>query len=79
MKRAELIKELTSMGCVFIRHGANHDWYQNPRTKACQPVVGTGRSVTSWPSTSSRCWATETEQEDARNLLSSARDLIVSP
>ena len=26
------------MGCVFIRHGGNHDWYQNPRTKISQPV-----------------------------------------
>ena len=26
------------MGCVFIRHGGNHDWYQNPNTKSAQPV-----------------------------------------
>ncbi len=26
------------MGCVFIRHGGNHDWYQNPKTKVSQPV-----------------------------------------
>jgi hypothetical protein len=26
------------MGCVFIRHGGKHDWYQNPRTKMCQPI-----------------------------------------
>jgi len=26
------------MGCVFIRHGGKHDWYQNPRTKQCQPI-----------------------------------------
>lgn len=26
------------MGCVFIRHGGNHDWYQNPHTKISQPV-----------------------------------------
>ncbi len=26
------------MGCVLIRHGAKHDWYQNPRTKVSQPV-----------------------------------------
>lgn len=26
------------MGCVFIQHGGNRDWYQNPRTKMCQPV-----------------------------------------
>lgn len=23
---------------MFIRHGGKHDWYQNPLTKACQPV-----------------------------------------
>lgn len=26
------------MDCKFIRHGGNHDWYQNPRTKVSQPV-----------------------------------------
>lgn len=38
MKRLELIRFLESMGCVLIRHGGNHDWYQNPSTKASQPV-----------------------------------------
>lgn len=26
------------MGCIFIRHGGRHDWYQNPTTKVAQPV-----------------------------------------
>lgn len=38
MKRRDLIRELERMGCVLIRHGAKHDWYQNPRTKVSQPV-----------------------------------------
>jgi mRNA interferase HicA len=38
MKRRGLIKQLEEMGCVFIRHGARHDWYQNPKTKISQPV-----------------------------------------
>jgi len=38
MKRRDLIKELENMGCVFIRHGGKHDWYQNPKTKVSQPV-----------------------------------------
>jgi predicted RNA binding protein YcfA (HicA-like mRNA interferase family) len=38
VKRRELIKKLEEIGCVFIRHGGRHDWYQNPRTKVCQPV-----------------------------------------
>jgi len=38
MKRRDLIRQLTDMGCVFIRHGGKHDWYQNPATKVCQPV-----------------------------------------
>ena len=38
MKRSELIRSLESMGCVLIRHGGNHDWYQNPMTKVSQPV-----------------------------------------
>jgi len=38
MKRRDLLKELENMGCVFIRHGGKHDWYQNPKTKVPQPV-----------------------------------------
>ena len=29
MKRRDLIRRLRDMGCVFIRHGGKHDWYQN--------------------------------------------------
>jgi predicted RNA binding protein YcfA (HicA-like mRNA interferase family) len=38
MKRIDLIKKLAGMGCVLIRHGGKHDWYQNPRTKMAQPI-----------------------------------------
>ena len=38
MKRADLIREIKSMGCVLIRHGGKHDWYHNPVTKASQPI-----------------------------------------
>jgi len=38
MKRAELIKKIENMGCVLIRHGGKHDWYQNSNTKVSQPV-----------------------------------------
>ncbi len=38
MKRRELLRRLNAMGCVLIRRGANHDWYQNPATKMSQPV-----------------------------------------
>jgi mRNA interferase HicA len=38
MKRVELTKRLRNTGCVLIRHGAKHDWYQNPNTKVSQPV-----------------------------------------
>jgi predicted RNA binding protein YcfA (HicA-like mRNA interferase family) len=38
MKRTDLIRMLEKLGCVFIRHGANHDWYQNPRSKVSQPI-----------------------------------------
>ena len=38
MKRKDLIRELLTMGCVLIRHGAKHDWYQNPSTKMSQAV-----------------------------------------
>jgi mRNA interferase HicA len=38
MKRVDLIKKIERLGCVLIRHGAKHDWYQNPDTKVSQPV-----------------------------------------
>jgi predicted RNA binding protein YcfA (HicA-like mRNA interferase family) len=38
VKQRDLIKKLEEMGCVFIRHGGKHDWYQNPRTKVSQPI-----------------------------------------
>jgi len=38
VKRVDLIKEIKNLGCVFIRHGAKHDWYQNPTTGVSQPV-----------------------------------------
>ena len=38
MKRRDLIRKLKGLGCVFIRHGSKHDWYQNPDTRVSQPV-----------------------------------------
>jgi predicted RNA binding protein YcfA (HicA-like mRNA interferase family) len=38
LKRRDLIKKLEEMGCVLVRHGANHDWYTNRKTKTSQPV-----------------------------------------
>jgi predicted RNA binding protein YcfA (HicA-like mRNA interferase family) len=36
--RRDLIRKLEETGCVLIRHGGRHDWYQNPRTKVSQPI-----------------------------------------
>ncbi|MGE5581743.1 MAG: type II toxin-antitoxin system HicA family toxin [Bacillota bacterium] len=38
MKRIDLIRKLEQTGCILIRHGGRHDWYQNPTTKMSQPV-----------------------------------------
>ncbi|MEW6755639.1 MAG: type II toxin-antitoxin system HicA family toxin [Candidatus Latescibacterota bacterium] len=38
MKRVDLVRRIEADGCLFIRHGGRHDWYQNPRTGVCQPV-----------------------------------------
>jgi len=38
VKRADLVREILKTGCTMIRHGARHDWCQNPRTRACQPI-----------------------------------------
>jgi predicted RNA binding protein YcfA (HicA-like mRNA interferase family) len=38
MKRKDLIHAIEEVGCIFIRHGSRHDWYQNPETKISQPI-----------------------------------------
>jgi mRNA interferase HicA len=38
MKRKELVKKLTTAGCVLVRSGARHDLYKNPKTGKRQPV-----------------------------------------
>jgi len=38
MKRKDLIFAIEEAGCVLLRHGGRHDWYQNPDTKTSQPV-----------------------------------------
>ena len=38
MKHRDLIRKVEHLGCVFIRHGGKHDWYQNPVTGISQPV-----------------------------------------
>ncbi len=38
MKRKALIKKISSMGCILVRHGNNHDLYKNPATGNKQPV-----------------------------------------
>jgi mRNA interferase HicA len=38
MKRKDLIRAIEEAGCIFIRHGGRHDWYQNPETKISQPI-----------------------------------------
>jgi mRNA interferase HicA len=38
VKHTDLIKKLSELGCVLIRHGGKHDWYHNPNTGMSQPV-----------------------------------------
>jgi mRNA interferase HicA len=38
VKRIDLIRKLEEFGCKLVRHGGNHDWYENPRTGIGQPV-----------------------------------------
>jgi mRNA interferase HicA len=38
VKHRDLVKKIEELGCLFIRHGGNHDWYPNPTTKISQPV-----------------------------------------
>jgi mRNA interferase HicA len=38
MKRKELIKTLSSLGCLLVRRGGRHDLFKNPATGKQQPV-----------------------------------------
>ncbi|MGA2331764.1 MAG: type II toxin-antitoxin system HicA family toxin [Syntrophales bacterium] len=38
MKRKDLIKKITSVGCILLRRGHRHDLYVNPKTGKKQPV-----------------------------------------
>lgn len=38
MKRRDLVRKLEESGCLLIRNGGKHDWYQNPSTKVAQPI-----------------------------------------
>jgi mRNA interferase HicA len=38
MKRVDLIRKISDLGCVLVRHGGKHDWYRNPVTGVSQPV-----------------------------------------
>jgi len=38
MKRIDLVKAITDLGCVLERRGGKHDWYRNPTTSVCQPI-----------------------------------------
>jgi len=38
VKRKDLIKKITSAGCVLLRHGNKHDLYGNLKTGKKQPV-----------------------------------------
>jgi len=38
VKRRDLVQKLEEMGCVLIRQGGKHDWYQNQLTRMAQPV-----------------------------------------
>jgi predicted RNA binding protein YcfA (HicA-like mRNA interferase family) len=38
MKQADLVRLLLRKGIVFVRHGANHDWYKNPSTGISEAV-----------------------------------------
>jgi hypothetical protein len=38
MKQVDLVRLLLRKGVVFVRHGANHDWYKNPLTGISEAI-----------------------------------------
>ncbi len=55
MKRADLVKEIESKGCILIRHGGKHDWYRIRLPRFLNLFHGTAKSLTAWQSISSKC------------------------
>ena len=53
MKRIDLIRQVEETGCVLIRHGAKHDWYQIPAQAPISLFHAIKRSRTISPATSS--------------------------
>ena len=47
MKRTQLIRRIEADGAYLLRHGSNHDWYVNPRTKKSQ-AVPRHREIKEW-------------------------------
>ena len=39
LKDEDIIFSLHLLGCVLLRQGGKHDWFENPRTKVYQPVL----------------------------------------
>jgi len=54
MNRQDLIRGIEKNGCILIRHGARHDWYQNPKTGRVNPSPGIARSRSLLRTTSSK-------------------------
>jgi predicted RNA binding protein YcfA (HicA-like mRNA interferase family) len=38
VKRKKLLKEIAKRGAIFVRHGANHDIYENQRTNTSTQI-----------------------------------------
>lgn len=38
MKRDDLLRRLREAGCIFVRHGGRHDWYEQPASGVQQPI-----------------------------------------
>jgi predicted RNA binding protein YcfA (HicA-like mRNA interferase family) len=38
LKRTDLLREIEKIGVSLSDIGGKHDWYQNPKSKAVQPI-----------------------------------------
>ena len=55
MRRRDVVRELKKMGCVLIRDGGKHDWYQNPTLAFLSQFRVTESLKILWQSIFSRC------------------------
>jgi prephenate dehydrogenase len=72
MKRRDLIAHLQQHGCVLVREGAKHSWWETPRTIAAPLFRDITKLATRWCEKYAGIW------ESRRRELVSQRSAVLT-